>query len=91
MLWAASIAGCGSGWRKTTDLAGGAVGYVRQGYVVCGDVEATLRLADPDERLRQFAASARRIDDRFLVPSETFEWLVKQAARARRMEARGDP
>jgi len=89
--WAASIAGCGRGWTSPTDPPDGPVVYVRRGYLAPADVEATLRIADPDERLRAFAERARPVEDRFLVPPDVFEWLIKRAARARRLEGLRGP
>jgi len=90
LLWIASTAGCGSGWRRTTDPPpDGVVLYVARGYLAPPGIESTLRIQDPDERLKEFSERTEPIEDRFIVPSPTFLWLMKQTAEARRLRTRG--
>jgi hypothetical protein len=44
-----------------------------------------LGLADEKDRLQEFSRRAAPVRESFLVPRATFEWLFKQAAKARRL------
>lgn len=81
----ASTAGCA---RETTDAAppGGAVSYVPAGRLLPDDAMDVLRIPDEQARLDAFMRRSSRVERCFLVPAGTFQWLFKQAARARRIE-----
>ena len=90
LLSIASTTGCGIGSPKTIDPSPGQfVHYVAHGYVVGPDVSETLAIGDPDAREKAFAESARPIEDVFLVPADTFLWLLKQTAESRRPRSAG--
>ena len=86
-LCAASTIGCNNGSQKTPEPpGGGTVAYVAEGYVSLPGVIHTLKLVDPDERLKEFEAESFTIRDCFIVPAPIFDWLMKQARHAREYE-----
>ena len=80
--------GCGRG--TTESDCGGTcsvgVAYVESGWVLPAGSADILKIADPNARLEEFARAAWPVKKTFLVPRATFEWLFKQAAKARRQE-----
>jgi hypothetical protein len=85
--------GCGKG---TTEAAADAsprfagVAYVEYGWLLPDASADVLAIADANARQAAFARAAWPVKRSFLVPRATFEWLFKQAAKARRLEERPD-
>ena len=87
LLLIASMTGCSYGGPKTTDPPPGQfVRYVSRGFVAPADVIEAIRVEDPTEREAACEKAFQPIEDTFLVPGDTFLWLLKQAARARRLQ-----
>jgi len=81
-------AGCG---KATTEPAGEephfpGVAYVECGWVLPESSADVLAIADANARQAAFARAAWPVKKSFLVPRATFEWLFKQAVKARRQE-----
>ena len=81
-------AGCGRG---TTEPASEGAFSAGVSYVECGRLlpdssAGVLAIADANARQAAFARASWPVKKSFLVPRATFEWLFKQAAKARRQE-----
>ena len=81
--------------KATEPPAAGQVAYLAGGWYLPRAAEDVLKIPDEAGRLAEFERRSARLEGVFVVPKPTFAWLVKQAARTRRMEeqpaAAGDP
>ena len=87
---AVCVIGCAAGGRKPIDSPGLEARWVADGYYIPSAAAGqVLDIADPDARRAAFGRAAAQIGPVWMVDPDTFAFLLKHTAAARRMRAGG--
>ena len=80
--------GCAAGGPRPTDPPGLQARWLPDGYYIpAAGIEEILEIPDPNARKAAFRGAATRLGPLWAVDPDTFAFLLKHTAAARRMQA----